>query len=131
MRVGILEICVTSSILRVLLSGFWVSGSQFPSSRDPFPGSWVSGFQGPGPQGPGSQVLGVPGHRIMGSQVSGSLVPGLRSWFYTMLFHVAIFMVRGILLGKSFWVVNTWRDPVRKRLKRSTLNFARLFLIDY
>ena len=30
---------------------------------------------------------------------------------------VAVFMVRGILLGKSFWVVNTWRAPVRKRLK--------------
>ena len=46
-RVGILEICVTSSILRVLLSGFWVSGSQFPSPRDPFPGSWVWGFRVP------------------------------------------------------------------------------------
>ena len=31
-------------------------------------------------------------------------------------------MIRGISLGKSFWVVNTWRAPVRKRFKGSTLN---------
>ena len=37
---------------------------------------------------------------------------------------------RGILLRKSFWVVNTWRAPVRKRLKGSTLNFAHTFLTD-
>ena len=41
-RVGILVICVTSQVFRVLLSGFWVSGSQFPSPTDPFPGFWVS-----------------------------------------------------------------------------------------
>ena len=67
LRVGILGICFPSSILRVLLSGFWVSGLQFPSSRDPFPGSWVSrsrvwsslvsGSQGPVVSGPGSQDL--------------------------------------------------------------------------
>ena len=45
-------------------------------------------------------------------------------------FDVAVFMVWGILLGKSFWVVNTWRAPVRKRLKGSTLNFAHTFLTD-
>ena len=63
-RVGLLGICVTSSVLTVLLSGFWVSGLQFQSLRDPFPGSWVSEshlpefqFQGPGYQGHGSQVL--------------------------------------------------------------------------
>ena len=61
-RVGILGICVKSSILRVLLSRFWVSGSQFPSPRDPFPGSRSprvlgSESQGTGSQGPGSQVL--------------------------------------------------------------------------
>ena len=49
-RVGVLGICVTISILRVLLSGFWVSGSQFPSPRDPFPGSWVSGLRVSGPE---------------------------------------------------------------------------------
>ena len=54
--------CVTSSILRVLLSGFWVSGSRFPSPRDPFPVSWVSGSHVSGSWdlrvlGPGSQVL--------------------------------------------------------------------------
>ena len=31
----------------------------------------------------------------------------------------------------EFWVVNTWRAPVRKRLKRSTLNFARTFLAEF
>ena len=72
--VGILGVCVKSSILRILLSGFWVSGSQVPSSRVPIreshvpgscvPGSqspriWVPGLQTPGPryQGPRSQVL--------------------------------------------------------------------------
>ena len=43
-------------------------------------------------------------------------------------FDVAIFMVRGILLGKSFWTVNTWQAPVRKWLKGSTLNSAHTFL---
>ena len=41
--VGILGISLRSSILRVLLSGLWASGSQFQSPRDPVPGSWVSG----------------------------------------------------------------------------------------
>ena len=41
-----------------------------------------------------------------------------------------VFMVRGILIGKIFWMVNTWRAPVRKRLKRSILNFAHTFLTD-
>ena len=44
-------------------------------------------------------------------------------------FVVATFMFRGISLGKSFWVMKTWRAPVRKRLKGSTLNFAHTFLI--
>ena len=60
-RVGLLGICVTSSILRVLLSGFWVSGLQFQSLRDPFPRSWkgsrVPVSQSPGYQGHGFQVL--------------------------------------------------------------------------
>ena len=43
---------------------------------------------------------------------------------------VAVFMVRGISLWKRFWVVSTWRAPVRKRLKGSTLNFAHAFLTD-
>ena len=33
--------------------------------------------------------------------------------------------------GKSFWVVNTGRAPVRKRFKGSTINFANTFLTDY
>ena len=33
-------------------------------------------------------------------------------------FDVAVFMVRGILLGNGFWVVNTWQAPVLKRFKR-------------
>ena len=37
-------------------------------------------------------------------------------------------MVRGISPGKGFWVVNTWRAPTWKWLKRSTLNFAQTFL---
>ena len=67
-RFGILGICVTSSILRVLLSGFWVSG-------------WVTISKY---QGSFSRVLDVrapefwvSGSRISGSQVSGSW--GLRS----------------------------------------------------
>ena len=64
-------ICVTSSILRVLLSGFWVSESQFPSPRDLFPDSWVSGSQSP--RVPGSRVHGL---RDSASWVSGS--QGLR-----------------------------------------------------
>ena len=99
-RIATLGICVTSSVLRVLLSRFWVSGSQVSSPRDPVPGSWVSGlhvlvprFQGPrcqepvsqGPrcQGPVSLVSGsrfpslrVPGLMVPGSRVPGSLVSG-------------------------------------------------------
>ena len=37
-------------------------------------------------------------------------------------------MVTLISLGNGFWVVNTWQAPVRKWLKRSTLNFAHTFL---
>ena len=80
-RVGILGIWVTSSILRVLLSGFWVSGLQFPSPRDLFPGSWVSGshftesqFQGPVSQGPSSRSPGSHCPRFQGPRI-----PGLRS----------------------------------------------------
>ena len=70
-RVKILGICVTSLIMRVLLSGFWVSESQFPSPRDLFPDSWVSGSQSP--RVPGSRVHGL---RDSASWVSGS--QGLR-----------------------------------------------------
>ena len=42
-------------------------------------------------------------------------------------FDVAVFIVS---LEKSFWVVNTWRAPVQKRLKGSILNFAHTFLTD-
>ena len=96
-RVRILGTCIKSSILRVLLSGYWVSESLFPSPRDLFPGSWVSGShvpeyhsrvlgvrlpeslvsgsQGPRSQGPGSQASTVLSLRILGSQVSGLRVP--------------------------------------------------------
>ena len=84
-RVGILGICITSSVLRVLLSRFWVSGSQVPSPKDPVPGSWVSGsqFKGPVCQGPVSQDPRVPVSQVSGSQgpeprVLGSQIPGLR-----------------------------------------------------
>ena len=63
--------------LRIL--GLW----QFPSPRDPFPGSSVSGshvselhFQDPGCQGPVSRV---PGYRVGESRVSGSQVPRILS----------------------------------------------------
>ena len=93
-QVGILGICVTSSIFRVLLSEFWTSGLKIQSPRDLVPGSWVSGsqFQSPGCQGlvsqgpkvPGPRFAG-PGFRVSGSQglesrcprVSGLRVPGL------------------------------------------------------
>ena len=39
-------------------------------------------------------------------------------------FDVAFFMVRGISLRKSFWMVNTWRTSVRKRLKGSNLSIS-------
>ena len=82
-RVEILGIYVTSSVFRVLLSGFWVSGWQFPSPSDPFPGSCVSGslFQGPISQNPGSQGLRSQDSGSKRPEVSGSQVQGLRSWF--------------------------------------------------
>ena len=40
---------------------------------------------------------------------------------------MAVYMVRGISLGKNFWVVNTWRALVRKRLNGSTLNLRTHF----
>ena len=46
-------------------------------------------------------------------------------------FDVAVFMVRVISIGNDFWVLKTWRPPVRKRLKRSTLNFAHTFLTGW
>ena len=72
-RVGILVVCVISSILRVLLSEFWVSGSQVLSPRDPIPGSHIPGCHFH------SRVLGVmvlcpriPESRVPESRVSGS-----------------------------------------------------------
>ena len=72
-RVGILGICVTMSMLRVLFSGFWVSGLQFPSPRDSFPWSQESGFHVPGSRAPESRVSGS---QVPGSQVSGFWVSG-------------------------------------------------------
>ena len=69
-RVGILGICVTSSVLMVLLSGFWISESQFQSPRDAVAGSWVSRFQSPGSLG-----LTVPEGRV--SMLQGLRVPVL------------------------------------------------------
>ena len=100
-RVRILGICVTSSVFRVLHSGFWVSKYQFSIPRDLFPGSLVSGshvpesqFESLGCQGPvfqdprvpgshlqesqdpDSQSPGSQGLRVLGSRVSGSWSPG-------------------------------------------------------
>ena len=72
-RVEILGICITSSILRVLLSGFWVSESQFPSPTDPVPESCVWGSRVPGSQN--SWVLGP---RVQGLRVSDLRVPVLK-----------------------------------------------------
>ena len=72
-RVEILGIFVTSSILRVLLSGFWVSESQFPSPTDPVPESCVWGSRVPGSQN--SWVLGP---RVQGLRVSDLRVPVLK-----------------------------------------------------
>ena len=83
--VWILGICVTSSILWLLFLGFWVSGWQVPSFREPIPGSWVSGCHVPGSI---SSVLGVrfpyprvPDPRVLSSrsQAPESRVSGLGS----------------------------------------------------
>ena len=80
-RVGILGICVTRSVLKVLFSAFWVSESQVPSPRNPVLGGPTC--QGLVSQGPRVRVLGLrfPGLRVPGSRVSGSQDPdshGLR-----------------------------------------------------
>ena len=79
-RVGILGVCVTSSIFRVLLSGFWVSKSQVSSFRHPVPGSLVSGSHAPVPESSvsGFRVPGSQSHRFPGPRVPGIKVPGLR-----------------------------------------------------
>ena len=71
--VGIVGICATSSVLRFLLSGFWVSGLQVPVPKNPVPRSRVAGSHVPGSQfqGPGCQGSRVPGVRASGSRVSG------------------------------------------------------------
>ena len=53
----------------------------------------------------------------------------IRKWV-SREFNVAIFMVRWISLGQSFWVLKTWRAPEQKRVKRSTLNLTHTFLTD-
>ena len=53
---------------------------------------------------------------------------GLFDVKFDVIFDVTIFMVRRISLRKDFWVVNAWRAPVRRRFKRSTLNFPHKFL---
>ena len=75
-RVGILGICVTRSVLRVLFLGFWVSELQVPSPRNPVLGG--PSCQGLVSQGPRVRVLGLrfPGLRVPGSRVSGSQDPG-------------------------------------------------------
>ena len=79
MRVQILAKCITSSILRVLLSGFWVAisksqglisrvlGVRLPCSKASVQGSWVWGSRVQGPR--------VPGYRVAESRVSGSRIP--------------------------------------------------------
>ena len=40
------------------------------------------------------------------------------------------FLVRGLLLEKGFWLMNTWHVPVQNWLEWSTLNFSYTFLVD-
>ena len=84
-RVGILGICVTSSMLMVLHSGFWISESQFQSPRDAFAGFWVSGphvseFQFQGPASHGSRILDLRVSRSQGQSFQGCKVSGSRTW---------------------------------------------------
>ena len=53
----------------------------------------------------------------------------IRKWV-SREFNVAIFKVRWISLGQSFWVLKTWRAPEQKRVKRSTLNLTHTFLTE-
>ena len=78
-RVGILVICVTSQVFRILLSGFWVSGSQFPSPTDPFPGFWVSDSPVAWSKSPRVSDPRVPDLRVTGSPVSESPVSGSKN----------------------------------------------------
>ena len=80
-QVRILGICVKSSILRALLSGFWISELQFQCPRELFPGSWVSPSQSPNVSGSRVSGLSVPESRGSGSwgprsQSPRSLVSG-------------------------------------------------------
>ena len=79
-QVRILGICVKSSILRALLSGFWISELQFQCPRDLFPGSWVSASQSPNVSGSRVSGLSVPESWGLRSQSPRSLVsgPGIR-----------------------------------------------------
>ena len=120
-RVRILGICVTSSILRVLLPGSWVSGSQFPSPRDPFPGSrlWSSSVlsvKAPSPR--------IPGLRVLGSQVFESQVLMLD---YSSCDGIQCFS-NGSIKQISTEFFFKWRFTVLKHSMRDSIKktFARL-----
>ena len=91
--VGILGICVTSWILRILGLRVTISKSQRPISRVlgvrvscprvPVSGARVSGSRVPGSHGPsfqgaGSQSLRVLGRKVAGLRFPSLMVPGLR-----------------------------------------------------
>ena len=109
-RVGILGICVTSSILRVLLSGFWVSGLQFPSPRDRVSGSWVPGSHVAGSQSPKSQGLRVPSLIVLGSWVSGLRVLGPRSQVLILDYAVSQVLITIWKLTKDFHFCYTYNS---------------------
>ena len=97
MRAVILGICVTSSILRVLLSGLWVLGLQFPSPRNPFPGSRVSGSR-------------VPGSRVSGSQPSCPdfrLCPNWMRSIPQFLYKIPV-VLRILFNSDCFYFIYTW-----------------------
>ena len=82
-RVGILG-SVTNSILQVLFSGLWVSGSQVPSSK----------FQGPSSRVPCPRVAGL---RVSRSQVQGFRVLDPGSQVLILDYALQIFFPRNLL----------------------------------
>ena len=122
-QIVILGICTTSSILRVLLSGFWVFGCQVPSPKDPFPGSWLSGSHVPWSQIQGPQCkVPVP----QDSRVSGSQVPSCRS--QSPGFRVSGYQVPGsqvLILCYAVENVNFYAITLQNLLISKVLNILR------
>ena len=110
-RVGILG-SVTSSVLQVLLSGLWVSGSQVPSPKFQGPSSRVPESQGSEFQGRGSQGLRVPGPRFQGpgSWVSGPDIRLCPSNFLSEKFTFPTSFGNVCFSPWFFIIVNVWHS---------------------